>query len=259
MRRIILLLCVGVCAPWVFANNEAVYTISYNPSRLGVYEELKAVDSANLQGGVAIGAGGILNIQSAAGQTITLIDEQQENGQKKHQYNGGMYRETANKRILSYIANVEPVGTTDDFTTSLGGSAIIQKIKNNATPFWPTNAAGEYEYLIEQQPSQISTNGTNVTIYGGSFTANEDSFINNFALGGDTNNLVAQLTARVNNLLHIEKGFHALETYTLGNITIRGNTCLGPGGKCSKYWWSPRKNAAGAEYEVLSVQVKPRE
>ena len=254
MRRIILLLCVGVCAPWVFANNEAVYTISYNPSRLGVYEELKAVDRANLQGGVAIGAGGILNIQSAAGQTITLED-----AQTGHRFNGGMYRETEANRILSYIANVEPEGTTDDFTTSLGGSAIIQEIKNNATPFWPRNAAGEYEYLIEQQPTQISTDGTNVTINGGAFAASGDSFINNFALGGDTNNLVAQLTARVNNLLHIEKGFHALETYTLGNITIRENTCLGQGGKCSKYWWSPRKNAAGTEYEVLSVQVKPRE
>ena len=255
MRRIILLLCVGVCAPWVFANNEAVYTISYNPSRLGVYEKLKAVDSANLQGGVAIGEGGILNIQSAAGQTITLED-----AQPGHRFNGGKLRETANKRILSYIANVEPEGATDDFTTSLKGSAIIQEIKTTENSFWPRNAAGEYEYRISaEQPTTIDVNGTNVTIYGGSFTANEDSFINNFALGGDTTNLVAQLTARVNNLLHIEKGFHALETYTLGNITISGNTsCLGPGGKCLKYWWSPRKNAAGTEYEVLSVQVKPK-
>ncbi len=50
--RYFLCICLCVVAWPVFAYNEVVPAISYNPSRLGSYTHLKAVETARLQGGM---------------------------------------------------------------------------------------------------------------------------------------------------------------------------------------------------------------
>ncbi len=233
MRRIILLLGMGMCATCVFANNEAVYTISYNPSRLGVYEQLKAVYGADLQGGVEVENGGELNIQSAAGKIIELEDEQ-----NAHKYNGGN-----EDPELNSIVTVEPI--ENEIETSLKGEAIIQKW-NGSTTFWPTNAAGEYEYKIES-PKPNNSSGTNITIYGGKFEASNDSYIEGF-----DDSTVTKLKANVDGTLEIGGTFHALDKYTLGNITIKPTSCSSG---CVQYQWVNRADQNGEGHRVLAVKV----
>ena len=228
MRRIVLISMLCACALSAFAYNEQVAAIAYNPSRLGVYKQLRVTKTATLQGGANVTEGS-MNIES----NVTLKDETNkcESGSGK-----------CDKANLNQITTIMPDGE-DTTSTSAQVSGTLQGYKENGVYFG--------SYSIDDTLNSADQ-GTQVNVLGGELTANNDSYIDNFK--SDT---VNKLTITANEL---EVGtdttsavFGTTDSLKLGAITVNKRTC--PGG-CKEYQWVERlPDDANELVKVLAVKV----
>lgn len=229
MRRIVLISMLCACALSAFAYNEQVAAIAYNPSRLGVYKQLRVTKTATLQGGANVTEEGSMNIES----NVTLKDETNkcESGSGK-----------CDKANLNQITTIAPdgEGTT---STSAQVNGTLQRYKENDVYFGT--------YSIASKPA--ADQGTQVNVLGGELTATEDSYIDNFKSA-----TVNKLTVTANEL---EVGtdttsavFGTTDSLKLGGIKVNKSTC--PGG-CKEYQWVDRMpDDANERVKVLAVKVR---
>ncbi|MBQ3666637.1 MAG: hypothetical protein II913_01015 [Elusimicrobiaceae bacterium] len=229
MRRIVLISMLCACALSAFAYNEQVAAIAYNPSRLGVYKQLRVTKTATLQGGANVTEEGSMNIES----NVTLKDETNkcESGSGK-----------CDKANLNQITTIAPdgEGTT---STSAQVSGTLQRYKENGVYFG--------SYSIASKPS--ADQGTQVNVLGGALTATGDSYIDNFK-----SNTVSKLTVTANELSvgtdTASAVFGTTDSLKLGGIKVNKSTC--PGGECKGYQWVDRMPDGATEaVKVLAVKV----
>lgn len=214
MRYLLVLLMTAVTLP-VLGYNEAVSAISYNPSRLGAYTYLKAVQGAHLQGGLKISAENHsqLNVQSASGHAVTLRDV---NSSHNVADNSCSTVENGWCGGVNTIQTVQPVGSNANTSAALPNTIV----EGTGTVF----SAGSN--LITA--SNIGDNqGTNVALSGGTLTVARDGYIGGFANAG-TNENVTKLNMISQNAVQFGTNFTAQNQFQLGNVTI---TC--PGGNCN--------------------------
>lgn len=252
MRRIILLIMLSMCAQSLFAVNEEVAAISYNPARLGAYEKLIAFEQATFNGGVRVEHdpeydNDGLYIQTASNGTVTLRDED-----ASHKCTGT----ACAADNLNRIENIGPVdkNTATKKTSTNMPNTIVQK-HNNGSPYIP----GEDGYQIDDDTNQPSSaQGTDVKVYSGEFSAEKDSFIGSF-----DNSTVKQLgvTAKTINVAEnvADRGnFYAKESFKLGGVEITGPV-VSPcnGGLCKEYAWVERyPDQEDTAVQVLAVKIK---
>ncbi len=207
MRRIVLLTILSVSALSVFAYNEEVAAISYNPSRLGVYENLMVVKKATFTGPINVEAA-MMNIQPAQGQKITLRDDS-----PQHRCVGGAggCAQANLNQITTITAN------SNQETVEMQG--MMQGF-NNGNPYL------EEEYTVDKEPQPAANQGTIITLNGGNLNSTGHSYI-----GKITGDGVKQLdinidTYRSNNGNFFE-GVGSGETIQLGSMKVPspGNNC----------------------------------
>lgn len=234
-----------MCAQSLFALNEEVAAISYNPARLGAYEKLIAFEQATFNGGVRVEHdteydNDGLYIQTASNGTVTLKDE-------NHKCTGtGTACEADN---LNRITNIGPVNTVTKKTSTNMPNTIVQK-HNNGSPYIPD----EDGYGIDDANQPISAQGTDVKVYSGKFTAKENSFIDSF-----NNSTVKQLvvTAETINVVDSDNNFYAKESFKLGGVEITGPVVSPCSGGCKEYKWVDRyPDNEDTAVQVLAVKIK---
>ena len=256
MRRIILLFVLWMCASSAFAYNEPVAVISFNPSRLGAYKTLKAVEKANLQGGVLVKEGAEMTLQTKTGETITLSDEVKSTAtdQLIHQCSEGAgcqaYNPGNGTGNLNSITTIAPANDEGDKRTSFSGNSI-QKASNT-----PVSS-----YSIEDGVP-TSAQGTNLFVNGGELSVSNDAYAGTFAPNGKEH-LVEKLKVIVNGTendsLQIIGDFTAKESFKLGEIKISDDGaggCSSTATKCKAYQFVDRYDDSGTVHKVLAVQVK---
>lgn len=260
MRRIILLLVLSMCAKGVFAMNEVVAAIAYNPSRLGAYENLVAHTTAKFVGGIVIQAGdnpGIMNIQSKGGQSIALRD-----AQEAHKCTVEHCRITDEgndkKRTLNIIKNITP--NTDNIdgietSASLKGTLLKRHFVAGGTDVWLRS----FSIAGGSVNKYMAPSGTDVTINGGTLQVNKDAYIYGFKNISD-GETVKNLKITTNKLttgyqVAVPTHFHVKEGFTLGNVTISaagGEQCGITANKCKRYEFKDVAASDGT-HKLLSV------
>lgn len=202
MRRIVLLTILSVSALSVFAFNEEVAAISYNPSRLGVYENLMVVQRATFTGPINVEAA-MMNIQPAQGQTITLRDAQ-------HQcVVGACARENLNR--------IETI-TADSAQETVQMQGMMQGF-NNGSPYLEA-------YTVNNETQPGAAQGTNITLNGGKLNSTEDSYIREIRGDGVTQLDINIDTYRTNSD-SLFNGVKSGETIQLGSMRVPnpGDSC----------------------------------
>ena len=243
MRRIILLLVLCVCAAGAFAYNESVAAISFNPSRLGAYTKLKAVETAKLEGGVMVDGSAYMNLQTND-EEIKLLDTI-----VAHECASGdgkcvKYDKGTGSGNLNVINTIRPdSGATK---TSFDGTGIIQK--SSTSPVTSFSISGSSLPVG-------STNGTNISISGGTLDATEDSYIDSFAQNDhdQLKELTIGTTEALIENLKAKNDFTVTENFTFGKIKVTPDTCEGG---CKGYTFITRVDDGGTEHNILAVQVK---
>lgn len=237
MRRIIIFLAmVGGCPLGAFAYNESVAAISFNPSRLGAYTHLKAVNTATLRGGVQVESDQ-LSIHSKG--TVTLNDTSSVATRQCSATNGC---DAANlntiTEIIPWADKTEGVtcGSGNDCTRNTRAitSAIMQGRSNNPV---------QNTYAISTDPTIDSTNSTVVHMKGGTFYASSDSYIDGFKQN-DALKALKVSAAQID----FKNNLYAKESLKLGNITIK------PTGSPAGYKFVQRTTQKQEIVKVLAVQ-----
>ena len=230
MRRIVLIFTLCACAFSAFAYNEQVAAIAFNPSRLGVYKQLRVTRTATLNGGAEVTAQGSMNIESNV--TLNDVTNKCESGSGNCDQNN-----------LNKIDTIVPNGE-DTANTSANVSGTLQKYKENGVYF------GSYSINSD---SPAADQGTQVHVRGGALTATGDSYVDNFK--SDT---VSKLTVTAGELAVVgttsnQVVFGTTDSLKLGGITVNKSTCTGG---CKGYQWVERvpDNETQA-VKVLAVQV----
>ena len=195
MRRIGICFLLCLCAGGAFAYTESVAAISYNPSRLGAYQYLKAVQTATLRGGLQVEENASMNV-SAAGSVLLRETE------SANECTSTQCSNDSSSGNINQITTIVPA-TGDNVTTRVDSSAIVQKI---STPI------ENYQYNGTSQPNAVQ--GTDVTMYGGSLQAKQDSFINTLTATADKLNIEATASIQING------NAEAADTLQLGKITL---------------------------------------
>lgn len=239
MKRFLLFLLLSVSSVGVFAYNESVAAISYNPSRLGAYTHLKVVDQATIKGGIGETSEYKPEINVKSKHAVSI--------QHNNPYNGcqGNCPENELDKITSlhpYVAAQEEEDdnscTKNNCTTKADTLAIMHKRATNPLRNYAINSAEQTNLAADQ--------GTDLKLRGGTLLAIDDSYINSFV---DTDNdaTVDNLTVTAKTL-KINGDFHALDKFTFGKITIEGGDCPG-----TVYSFQPRRTADNQEVQILGV------
>ena len=235
MRRIIIcLVMVGLCPLGAFAYNESVAAISFNPSRLGAYSHLKAVNTATLRGGVQVGSDQ-LSIHSKG--TVTLQDS-------NHKCQTGNCQE-AN---LNKITDIMPWADKTEGVTCGSGNDCTRNTRaiTSAIMQGPTNSPAGSGYTISTVPT-INGDSTVVHMQGGSFRATSgDSYIDEFAQG-DALKALKVSAGQINFTNNLE----ARQSLKLGNITIKPKA----GGNFQNYEFVERTTQKQEKVKVLAVKI----
>ena len=201
MRRIGICFLLCLCAGGAFAYNESVAAISYNPSRLGAYQYLKAVQTATLGGGLEIDKDATMNVQAQG--TVSLTDTDNDN--KCIEGHCSVADSNGN---INQITTIAPAGSEgDNVNTSVNSLAIMQKISTD-------HPILNYQYT----DAGDSDKGTAVNMDGGALTATGDSFINQLSATANKLDIKATTSIQINN------DAVADDTLKLGTITLIPNT-----------------------------------
>ncbi len=225
MRRIILLAIAFVFPMAAYAYNESVAAISFNPSRLGAYNYLKAVNTATLRGGISVGPEQ-LYINSTG--TVTLQDNNHSCRVESGNCEGDNLNTITTIVPLASVAEKCPACTS---STHADTSAVVQGID-------AANGAPQSSYTF---PNDLNSSAfkiqdsTVVNMRGGTFTADGDSYIHNLYDSSESGNQdkLKTLTvgARQINVMGI---LQVNDSMKLGNITIK-KPLTGPNGKSYKF------------------------
>ena len=173
MRQILsTLFCILGGTLGAFAYNESVAAISYNPSRLGAYEKLRAVSSAKLLGGLKADT---INITSKAEVTLDANQAVWKEGTNTYQGDPSVEQATINT-----IKTIEPDGMKN---TQADTGAFVQKFYSSA------NALDSYTLSSDVPTSNI---GSEVKLSGGKMTITNNAYVSQMG----NNKLIDQLEAR---------------------------------------------------------------
>ena len=224
--RYFLFLCLLIVTFPVLGFNESVSAISYNPSRLGAYTQLKAVSSATLQGGLKAEEGATVNVMSRG--TVNVQDS--------------LHSCTSSSGVCSNIntiTEIHPINERSNcsdlsshcgWSTSQSGGALQGPSGRLYIP-----AGYNYE-------SASTNTGLIVYMQGGSqLTASQDSYI------GTIQN-VGRLSMAM-----------STEARVLGNVTVKDSFSLGgiliskPADTFQRYVFIERVDKNQKKYKVLSV------
>lgn len=193
--RYLLFLCLLVLTLPVLGYNEVVSAISYNPSRLGAYTHLKAVEKATLAGGLLQPEenGGRLNVLSKGVITVQC--------------------QSGEACASNAIDDIRPVGSfgesceslssfCDQFQTSQKGGSLQGPNNNSGTP-----------------------TGVSVVMYGGSLgkkeaTSGTTAIINSISLNDSATLSVSTNTLNVPSL-------GVTNSLVLGDVTVSAPTVSG--------------------------------
>ena len=256
MRRVVLSIILSMCALSVFAYNEEVAAISYNPSRSGVYQNLVAVREAVFGGGVTVVGGeenpGTMNIQAASGYTVTLQDQDghddgstTQNHKCKEAAEGGCTE-------LNTITNVVPQSDGEG-TISVNMNGTMQGY-NEGSPYLKNL---QEEISKENFPSLAQ--GTDINVYGGNIQTG-NTYIDTINVDNDNKHsdlefTIEQIevgTERFDILLPPGKSAADKGTLLLGTTTkLEGNF-----GEVQNYHFVTIKDADNKNHTVLSVELK---
>lgn len=200
MRRIGICFLLCLCAGGAFAYNESVAAISYNPSRLGAYQYLKAVQKATLRGGLQVEENASMSVRATG--SVVLKEEESANECTLTKCSND-----SSSGNLNQITKIAPA-TGDNVGTYVNSSAIVQKISS-------VQPITSYQYDGTAQPD--AEQGTDVKMNGGSLEASQDSFINKLEATADKLNIEATS-------IQINNNAEALDTLQLGTITLIPDT-----------------------------------
>lgn len=263
MRRVILFIVLSMCAPSVFAFNQEVAAISYNPSRLGFYESLVAAEKATLYGGASVEGGASMNIQSDGNATVTLRDNQ-DTHKCKGSPDGKCVKSDLAHNVdsegygLNQIVTIKPAQDTlqDPPITSAAMSGMVQKY-NDDDNYFAKSKDGRETYEIEDSSQPSESQGTAVEVYGGKLEATASSYIDSFENAAGTNGATVQrLAVTVSELLVNNGNFNTTESLKLGKIKVVSNASACSNG-CKEYVWAERvPDGANEAVQVLAVKIK---
>ena len=250
MRRIILTLILGICAMGAFAYNESVAAISYNPSRLGVYNTLKVVSTATLAGGLELDDDAEMHIRAT--DTVVLLDENR----------------TAHTCTADSCAYREGVGDEGSLNTI---EVIRQKADGVAKAITQARMQGMgpdtfnlESYSIDDGTQPASSQGTDISMLGGVLSVTSSAYVGSLTVNEpnttpsrDKPIWLDTSVLNVKNLHHVgSKTLSPTDSeayFQLGKITIKPTKCTTG---CKSYdWLDVTDSISGANVKVLAVKV----
>lgn len=242
----------GVLFLWVaampaMAYNETVAAISYNPSRMGTFTHLKAVDKATLSGGLVFGNDNPTTVNIVApGASVTTEFENTTCPDNSDAANCSNYNEITTIQPIRGVDNVAAdcqttisvTGACENSSTSVTGNAVLQK-----------KAGTLINGLNINQPS--SGTGVDVIMAGGTLAAT------NGELKGDIiglNDLDVNVTDKLT--VGTQTSSHNLtvqgDSYKLGNVTVEPGACATTW-TCLDYAFVERIDDNGKKHKILAV------
>lgn len=253
--RYCLLFITVVCALPVYAVNESVAAISYNPSRLGAYSHLKVAKKAQLSGMDATNAD--VNITSVG--TVEMTNSRSQCNSNADISQGNCDKVTT---VLS-MASRTGCSAYSDFCSNADKSASLSTGSN--TVVQRKTVEGSVNYLATSDLPDIATEvsipssmGTTVNVTGGTLNATGSSskvFVNQItgtlanikidALSSGTIILNEKNAANQNNKIEVT------DEFKLGNITI-----VPPGNAPASglFRWKERSDEYGSYGKVLTFR-----
>lgn len=246
--RYFLLFITVVCAVPVYAVNESVASISYNPSRLGAYSHLKVAKKAQLSGIDATNAD--VNITSVG--TVEMTNSRSQCNSNADVSQGKCDKVTT---VLS-MANRNNCGNYSDFCTNSDKSASLSTESN--TVVQRKTVEGSVNYLAANGLPDIATEtqipdssiGTTVNVTGGILNATGSSskvFVHQ--ISGTLSNITLDALSSGTIILNQNKEITVTDEFKLGNITI-----VPPGNAPASghFRWKERSDEYGSYGKVLT-------
>lgn len=222
-------LCICLCAVAlpVLAYNEIVPAISYNPSRLGSYTHLKAVEKATLQGGLkVVGEGSADRPTVNVFRQVTLKDD-------KHPVGSSFEEDKVNK--ITTLGDEQ-----GGFVTKQSGGILQGK--------------GGNFYAANQYSGTANSGNNGLTVFvkpGGTLKATKDSVNEYSYIGQFSDNPTLDITT---NILELYNNNTITVTTNAANFTIGGVTINRPWPNgVKKYEFIQRVNNEGTRYYILSA------
>ena len=225
-------LCICLCAVAfpVLAYNEIVPAISYNPSRLGSYTHLKAVETATLKGGLKV----VGTEESTDEHRPTInIFKQVTLKDDKHSASSSFNENNVNK--------ITTVGDSESTSVTKQSGGILQGKSGTlyaANVYSGGNSHSNSGLAVEVKPGgTLRTTNTNSNNYSyiGSFVGNPTLKIDTQTLELAENNKIIVTTDATK--------------FTIGGVTINK-----PGWTVSKYSFEERVDDKGTRYKILSAK-----
>ena len=241
MRYWILLLTFAAALP-AAAYNEIIPAVAYNPSRLGAFTHLKAVDNLSLSSGINTD-GGTLNFLANG---MIHVSNLYENYSTRCSAGG-----SCDVSDLDTVGVIEPVGDVENCerisnkcgknTTVSAGNAVLEG-KTGAI-YNPGDTSGSGAFLASDAVPYTLNSGVNITLKGNAtLTVNNNSLVKSF------NHRPAGLTAGETHAGNL----YIKNSVKLGNITIpQGVRCNGA--KCTRYAFVERVTSNNRRYKVLAA------
>ena len=229
-------LCICLCAVAlpVLAYNEIVPAISYNPSRLGSYTHLKAVETATLKGGLKV----VGTEESTDEHRPTInIFKQVTLQDDKHSASSSFNENNVNK--------ITTVGDSESTVVTKQSGGILQG--KSGTLY----AANGYNGTTNSMNSGLS-----VTVHPGGTLKTKSTDDNNYSYIGSVTptNPLDELNLNIDTntlqLLGTNTITVSADSYTIGGVTIHKPV----GWTVSKYSFEERVDDKGTRYKILSAK-----
>ena len=200
----------------MLAYNEIVPAISYNPSRLGSYTHLKAVEKATLGGGLKVVGEGAASERPTINifKQVTLQDN---------------IHALPSDGNVNNVNRITQIGDGENNVVTKQSGGILQGKDNNS-------------FINVKSGGTLQTTNTNSNIY---------SYIGEFKNIKDPS-LQVPLDITTN-ILELYDNNTITVTTDAENFTIGGVTINKPGWNVSKYSFEERVDDNGTRYKILSA------